>query len=311
MKKFIILFSAIVVSICTAQTSAEKTTLAVSKIGATTALVNDMKTKGTLSAMERVVQAIDSNLSSALQATRKFSVLTRADIDIVLKEQDFVSSGNPSALSNATKTAKLKGAKYLVSVMVDDFQDYVEKDTYATIKKKLETRKVRIGAVANIIETSTGEIKETANFIISNDGISDKDLSTQISGGSSTDSIIPLLTRNICQQIAIKLADIAFPALVISKTGKTIIFNRNDAMGVSVGDEYEIFAQGEEMFDPGTGDKLGFEETSVGKMKVISVNDKYSKGTLTEDNGVLKGQTLRLIKKAPPPPAQNPSANEI
>ena len=309
MKKVIIFFLA-TLSICVAQT-VEKTTLAVSKIGATTALVNDMKAKGTLPTMERVVQAIDSNLSSAFQATRKFSVLTRADVDIVLKEQDFVASGNVSVVSKVAQIGKLKGAKYIVSVMVDDFQDYVEKDTFATIKKKLETRKIRIGAVANIIDTSTGEIKETANFVITNDGISDKDLATQILGGSSTDSLIPILARNICSQIAIKVVDMVFPPVIIAKNGKTITFNRNLAMGVAVGDEYGIFAQGEEMVDPDTGDKLGYEEISAGKLKVISVNDKFSVGVLTEDNGVLKGQNLRLIKKAPQAPAQNTSANEI
>ena len=65
------------------------------------------------------------------------------------------------------------------------------------------------------------------------------------------------------------------------------------------------------MVDPGTGDKLGREEISIGKLKVISVNDKFSRGTITEDNGVLKGQNLRLIKKAPQPSTPNPSANEI
>ena len=311
MKKTILTFLIAIISIILSAQTVEKTTLAVTKIGATTALVNDMKAKGTLPTMERVVQAIDSNLSSAFQATRKFSVLTRADVDIVLKEQDFVASGNVSVVSKVAQIGKLKGAKYIVSVMVDDFQDYVEKDTFATIKKKLETRKIRIGAVANIIDTSTGEIKETANFVITNDGISDKDLATQILGGSSTDSLIPILARNICSQIAIKVVDMVFPPVIVAKTGKTITFNRNRAMGVAVGDEYGIFAQGEEMVDPDTGDKLGYEEISAGKLKVISVNDKFSVGVLTEDNGVLKGQNLRLIKKAPPAPTQNTSANEI
>lgn len=309
MKKAFLTISIFVSALIGVAQTAEKATVAVTKIGATSALVNDMKTKGTIATMERVVQGIDSNLTSALQATRKFAVLTRADTDIVLKEQDFAATGGSQALAQATKLVKLKGAKYIVSVMVDDFQDYIEKDTYANIKKTLETRKIRIGAVANVIDTATGEIAQTANFVITNDGISDKDLTTQISGGSSTDSLMPILTRNLCTQIAIKVADMAFPAMIIAKTGNVATFNRNDAMGVSVGDEYEIFAQGEEMVDPGTGDKLGFEELSVGKLTVTSVNDKFAKGTITNDTGVLKGNNLRLIKKATP--VQKAPANEI
>ena len=104
--------------------------------------------------------------------------------------------------------------------------------------------------------------------------------------------------RDISTQIANRVADAVFPPKIVGKTGKIATFNRGGGTGVSVGDEYEVFALGEEMVDPDTGDKLGYEEVSVGRLKVVSVAPKFSRGTLTEDNGVEKGQVVRLVKKA-------------
>ena len=75
------------------------------------------------------------------------------------------------------------------------------------------------------------------------------------------------------------------------------MFNRSKDTGVKVGDIYEIFALGEAMIDPDTGENLGAEETLIGTIKVTSVLPKFSKGTIVgEDNGISKGQILRLKK---------------
>ena len=76
-------------------------------------------------------------------------------------------------------------------------------------------------------------------------------------------------------------------------------FNRGAGTDVEVGDEYNVYALGEEMVDPDTGEKLGSEEVLVGKMTVVEVSPKFSKGRLSEDNGVEKGQLARVSKKAP------------
>ncbi len=309
MKKILSTFVVLSLFITLTTQAEEKATLAVTKVGTSTALKADAKTKRTLSTLERIEQSLDANLTSALQATNKFNLLSRTDVDAILKEQNFAESGNVDTAKIA-KSGKLKSAKYIATLLVDDFQDYIEKDSFAALEKKLSTRQIRIGIIANIIDTSTGEIIKTANIVSQNSGVSENNATTQTSGGSSLDNLISTIARDVCSQIAIEITNATFPAVIIAKTGKTATFNRNKALGVSVGDEYEIFALGEEMFDPGTGDKLGFEEIPVGKLRVISVTPKFSTGTIIEDHGVQKGQNLRLIKKAPKP-IINTSDNEI
>ncbi len=307
MKKTIFAIFSAILAFCAA--GQEKATLAVSKITATPAITSAAKSAGTTATLGRLMDSLESNLTSAFQATRKFDVLSRSDLDAVLKEQDFSASGNVNqGASGAPKTGMMKGAKYVVAVQVDDFQDYTERDVFSGIQKVVENRKIRFGAVAKIIDSETGSVVETANFVVDNGGISDKDSTTGVSGGRPLDALVSVLARDMCSQIANRVADVVFPAKVVAKTGTTVTFNRGDGTGVSVGDEYNVLALGEEMVDPDTGDKLGFEEIVVGKLKVVEVAPKFSKGKLSEDNGVEKGQILRVVKKAAKKPA--PASND-
>ena len=126
------------------------------------------------------------------------------------------------------------------------------------------------------------------------------------SGGDLTDSVIASMARSMCENIALKFCDVIFPAKVIGKSGSTVMFNRGEGSGVNVGDLFGVYAVGEAMVDPDTGEVLGVEETLVGKIKVISVLPKYSKGVVVgEDNGIAKLQILRKIVVAPAQPVQS------
>lgn len=298
MKKILIsLFSlAIAITAIANPQKSTKTSVAVTKVVATKALLNNLKAKGGTNSLDRVIESMNANLSSALLATRKFDVLSRADIDALVAEQQFGESGNVDA-KTAAKAGKFKGAQYIVTVAIDDYQDYMRKRNFATLNKKTETRIIRYGAIANLIDATTGSIKESTNFIITNEGRADEDTGATTSGGDLTDSVIAQLARSMCKDIALQISDVIFPAKIIGKSGKTVMFNRSKDTGVKVGDIYEIFALGEAMIDPDTGENLGAEETLIGTIKVTSVLPKFSKGTIVgEDNGISKGQILRLKK---------------
>lgn len=47
-----------------------------------------------------------------------------------------------------------------------------------------------------------------------------------------------------------------------------------------------MFALGEEITDPDTGEKLGRNEAEIGKIKITRVTAKLSYGDATEDNGI-------------------------
>lgn len=100
---------------------AEKTTLGITKITAGQSLQAKMKADGKTQTLSRVLESLDSNLTAAIQATRKFELVSRSDLDAVSKEIAFAESGNVADDKNAAKSGMLKGAKYILVVSVDDF----------------------------------------------------------------------------------------------------------------------------------------------------------------------------------------------
>ncbi|MDX8414894.1 CsgG/HfaB family protein [Intestinicryptomonas porci] len=293
------------------ETVAKKTSIAVTKVVVTKSLENSLKAKGGAESLSRVVESMNSNLSSAFLSTRKFDVLTRTDLDALVAEQQFGESGNVDS-KTAPQAGKFKGAQYIVTVAIDDYKDYMRKRNFGTLNKITETRIIRFGAVANLIDATTGSIKESTNFIISNEGRAEEDSRADTSSGDLTDSVIATLTRSMCNNIAFKISDIIYPAKIIGKTGKTIMFNRAADSGVKLGDVYEVFALGEVMIDPDTGETLGSEETLIGTIKVISVLPKFSKGVIVgEDNGIEKGQVLRLKENPKPEKSDTQDEEEL
>ena len=101
-----------------------KATLAVSSIKPTPSLDASVKPDKKLE-MGRIIESLDSQLIDRINATRKFDVVGRSDLNDILKEQDLGASGNVDA-KTAAQAGKLTGAKYLLVTTVDDFQDYVE-----------------------------------------------------------------------------------------------------------------------------------------------------------------------------------------
>lgn len=274
-------------------------TLAVTKVAAMPSVSKSATESGTGRTFGRIVESLDVNILSAIDSLHKFRTVSRKDLDAVLKEQSLAASGNvDSADPNAAQSGKLAGAKYILTVTIDDFQDFKDTVNFAALKQRSDVRTIRVGAIVKVIDSTDGSILQTANVIAKTTSNLNTQHNVVQTGGSASDDKIALLVRDISTQIANRVADAVFPPKIIGKTWKIATFNRGDGTGVSVGDEYEVFALGEEMIDPDTGGKLGFEEVLVGRLKVVSVAPKFSRGTLTEDNGVDKGQVVRLVKKA-------------
>ncbi len=312
MKKILILMLSLAAAAAgIAAPKAEKASIAITKVVATNALKKSLKSRSGTESLDRILESMNANLSSAFLATRKFDVISRSDIDAVISEQQFGESGNVDK-ATAPKIGKLKGAKYIVTVFVDDYQDFIRKREFASLNKSTQTRIIRYGAVANLIDATTGSIKESANFVISNEAHADRDADANISGGDLTDSAIAALARTMCRDIAFRISDIIYPAKVIGKSGKVVTFNRAKDTGVKVGDTYEVFAVGESMVDPDTGEDLGAEEILIGEIRVTSVLPKFSKGTVVgADNGIEKGQILRPKKSAEPAASASDKDEEL
>jgi len=288
----------------------EKSTLAISSIKPTASLLASVNSKtvtqtttdsksealqfDTKQELNRIVESLDGQLIDRVNATRKFDVLSRSDLADVMKEQDLGASGNVDA-KTAAKAGKLAGAKYLLVATVDDFQDYIEKAVFEGTGNTATKRVFRFSVVGKLYDSTTGKLMESANFQTGNDEFKQiqMDRNYSVKNGALSDEMMVGISRSMAQKIANHIVDVVYPAKILIRRDNVVTINRGEGGGVAEGDVFNVFAQGEELKDPDTGEVLGREEVKVGKVKISQVNPKTSLATIVEDTGVDKGGVLR------------------
>lgn len=244
--------------------------------------------------MNRVSQAMENQLIDRLHNTRKFKVVARGDLEKVLEEQDLQKAFTTEGAAQAFKIA---GCKYAVVTTVDNFQDIVEKLKGAGGQVLASKRRIRLSAVAKIYDTTSGELKESANFQLTNKEGREHELGIS-SDGSDSDKLLMVMARTMADRIANRVLDVAFPAKVIAKTGEFVMINRGDGTSISKGQTWQVFHPGEEVIDPDTGEVLGRGETPIGKVTVVEVTPKFSRARIIEDFGIAKLNILRKITQS-------------
>lgn len=274
----------------------KKHTVAVAKVEVLPTLNAKIHREGRDEAMRRIVESLTDNMGSAINGTRRLEVVTVGDLDVIVKA---IERGE-SILSSAALAPSLKNFDYGIAIKIDDYQDLEQQKEFPSLGQTLTYRNIRIGAIANFIESATGTIAESPNFIVS------KSIKLNSSAGVRTvgdksDEIVAQLTRELCKKIAFKLADKLAPPRVIAvgKDGKTVTINKGDDTDIYVGQIYEVFALGEEMIDPDTGESLGREEEYAGKVRVRRVNAKFSQADVLENVGIEKNGVARPAVSEP------------
>jgi curli biogenesis system outer membrane secretion channel CsgG len=260
-------------------------TVAVSKVKANPSVLASAEQANKTLSIARMLEAVDGQIISALQETRKFEVIARSDADALIEEA-----------AAAGRSFDFGEADYLVVVTIDDFQDIVQTANFAAIGKTAEKRLIRFSVVAKIYDAKTSKLIESANF-----QEEAMDLSEQVSNittdnnQSMTDGLLVGLTRTISEKVSNRVVDIAYPVRIIAKTGKIVTLNRGDGSDIAVGQMWEAFALGEELIDPDTGISLGREEVSVGTIRITRVSPKTSQAGIIDDFGIEKLGLVRRV----------------
>ncbi len=270
-----------------------KATIAISSIKPTPSLETAVKPDKKLE-LGRIIESLKSQLIDRINATRKFDVVGRSDLNDILKEQDLGASGNVDA-KTAAKAGKLAGATFLLVTTVDDFQDFTETATFEGTSRSATKRVFRLSVVGKLYDSSTGRLIESANLQTGNDAFKNisNDRSYATKDGNLTDDMMVAVARDLAQKIANHFADVIFPVKVLIRRDKEVTLNRGEGGGVAVGEMFNAFALGQELVDPDTKESLGREEVKVGKVRITQVNPKTSIAEILDDTGIDKGAVLR------------------
>jgi len=243
--------------------------------------------------LRRVTDSLGQQLIDRMHNTRKFTVVSRSDLGTILKEQDVQRMFSDPSDAHVAQAFKIAGCKYTLIVTVDDFQDVTERLRFEGQQTVASKRNVRISAVGKIYDATTGKLLESANFQLSEKEGAKLQQGVQRDGARGG-QLLTAMARDMAHRIANRTSDVIFPAKIIAKTGKMITVSRGDGTGIEKGQVWTVYAMGEEMVDPDTGEVLGAEEVQIGKAEIVNVTAKFSQAKIVEDFGVEKLQVLRL-----------------
>ena len=240
----------------------------------------------------------------------KLTVVERAKIDNLLKEQDFGASGRVKQGTQA-KIGEVRGAQLaLMGDIITFGQDDQKKGgslagigggILGRVGAAKKTDKAVVVLNYRIVNTETSEV------IVSGEAKGEsKRTSTSVGGfmggwrgagggnidmGSSNfeETIIGEAVTSAVDQLAADLASkvdvisssmpkVNIEARVAVASGNTLTINAGTAAGVKVGDVMDVLRVGKEIKDPISGEVLDIETTPLGTMKITSVRDRVATG---------------------------------
>jgi curli biogenesis system outer membrane secretion channel CsgG len=260
--------------------------LGITKVEVLPALRQASANAGRVNSLDRVVQSLDAQLISAFNETRKFEVVAWSDLKDVI---DVASAGQ----AFEARSFAYAGAKYMVAITVDDFQDFEQVTELPNLGRTYAQRLVRVSAVARIYDTSNGSVVHTANIQASTD-LEPESVNAGGTGPRLTDEMLQAMSRQLCERIAERVTDVIFPMRVVARSGNTVTLNRGDGFNLVPGMEFDVFIRGEPLIDPDTGRALGREESLIGRVRLTAVAPETSRAEIVSGTLIERGAVARV-----------------
>lgn len=251
---------------------------------------------------------IDTAFSEDAELARKFSVVERDKLALVMKEQGLAATGAVDP-KTAASVGKLLGVKYIITGAVDSFSINNTRGGIGGIGGKLgglSGNMVQAEAVVSlrVIDTTTAEriVAVNAEGEVKKGGAQyrgtgmSRDAEWGIASEAAEKAAKSLVQKFVAGNYASRLSAggaAAVEAKVIKVDGDRAWINVGSSSGVKVGDQFTVFKAGEELIDPDTGAKLGSTDERVGTAEVVDAQEKFSIVKLSAPAKSASGLILR------------------
>lgn len=265
-------------------------------------------------------KGINALMINRIAKDGSFRVVERANVGVVLKEQDFGASGRVKQGTQA-RSGQVRGADYtLMGDIVVFGRDDRNRGAYGgggTAAGGGFGGAGRSEGKAVVVLAYRLVDNETSEILLSGEARGESKRSSTrgfggfwtggVAGGGGVDfsaanfaeTIIGEATIEACDKLAMDLAskagqasqpkDIEIEALVAAVEGGQIYLNAGAAAGVQVGDKFAIQRVVKEVRDPVTKEVLDAVLENAGTVTVTQVRDKVSIGTLQAGGAVKPG----------------------
>lgn len=246
-----------------------------------------------LAELQRLSSALESQLVSALNATRVFQLMEQSGKPDV--EPEAAVAGVDPDDKKAVDSAGTAGAKYAFMPLIDGFEDRSDIVEYPAIGRASLNRKLFLSAVVQVVDIATGKVlPDSPSIQLSRSEVIENARIGQLAG---SEEVLVALGKDMAKKLSQEVVALLMPAKVLTVTDRVIMFNRGSEAGFVKGDLVEIYAV-QNVKDDDTGEVLR-NELPVGQA-VISRIEKYQSYARIngDDSGITKGCIVRFVKSA-------------
>jgi curli biogenesis system outer membrane secretion channel CsgG len=234
---------------------------------------------------------IDTAFSENEELSRRFTVVERERLAMVMQEQGLAQSGAVDA-QTAAKVGQILGVKYIITGGIDKFAINTTRGGIGVIGGNMTNAEATISL--RFIDSTTAErvIAVSADGNIRKGGgrFRSANLSREDEWGIASEAM-----EKASQEVVKRLTEGTYlerideaagtgggvDMRVIKVDGNTAYINVGRLSGIKVGDTFTIHRKGEDLIDPATGMNLGSTEKQVGTAVVTDVQDRFSIVTIT------------------------------
>jgi curli biogenesis system outer membrane secretion channel CsgG len=273
----------------------EKDSIFIAPLTVQPSVMETAKAKGQDAILHQALDSLDTQLTTALNATRVFQLVERKRIADLLTEQGLIGvmDKNPTD-KKVVEALKVAGAKYAFFLQVDAFEDRTEKRRFQALDRTSIRRSVYLSAVVRVVNTTTSRLLPDSPSV-------QQSRTNMVEWARSDDQldgpqIVIDLVKGISAELSQGVVSLLRPAKILTVTGKQIMINRGTDSGFHPDDFVEVFAT-QVVKDPDSGEEFR-NEVLVGRARIVRGDVKQCFGMLEgEDTGVAPMCVVKVDKK--------------
>jgi curli biogenesis system outer membrane secretion channel CsgG len=288
---------------------AQKPTVNVEPFDFSTVMTTVQAVFGTQMELGKGIQAV---MVDRITKGGKFTVVERARVNTIIAEQDFGASGRVKRGTQA-KIGEIKGSQFTIFGDIVTFgRDDGRKAAGAVVVAggvgagavgSKSTNRAVVTIAFRMVNTETSEVVMTGEARGESKRESKNGLAGFISGAvgigagysmnssNFAETIIGEAVIDACDKLARQVESQAgavkstinaqIEGMVASVDGSTLYVNVGSAAGVQVGDTFQVSHVVKEVRDPVTKELLDLQTTPAGTLRVTTVREKISIGTIS------------------------------
>lgn len=276
--------------------------------------IADFENKTNVAGQIALGSGMAEQLTDALIKSGHFIVLERQDVKGVLEEQNFGASGRTTTTGGA-RIGEMNRAQILIKGAVTEFSHQESGGgqgfTYEGVNLNFQSSTGQVAVIIYLYDTTTGQVidSQRCEGKAESGGLAVAYSGSDFSFDSSSFKETPLgkatqkAIDNAVYYIVQRMARVPWQGRVVQVKGDQVYLNTGATGGIQVGDEFDVYREGEALVDPESGLNLGAELTPIGKVQVVEVQDKFSKAVPVAGSGFDKNNVVKFVARPAPEPA--------